>query len=275
MLFKAEERGTGEDWSEVVACHLCELLGLPHVHYELAEEWDGGKYIQPGVVCETCAPAPISLILGNQLLLERDPAYPAEEGRKYKVREHTVEAVAEVIMKLGLPAPQWMRKVPAGIGSALDVFVGYVLLDAWIANQDRHHENWAALREGDELRLAPTFDHGASLARNLSDAERKERLTTKDQNRAVSHFARRARSAFYHKASDAKPLPTFEAFLAFAGLAPKAADCWLDLLAMITPEAVRRILAEVPPKRMSKVARQFTLELLVENQHRILKEGRA
>jgi hypothetical protein len=92
MLLKAEERGTGEDWSEVVACHLCELLGLPHVHYELAEEWDGPTYIQPGVICETCAPAPISLILGNQLLLQRDPAYPAEEGRKYKVREHTVEA---------------------------------------------------------------------------------------------------------------------------------------------------------------------------------------
>lgn len=275
MLFKAEERGTGEDWAEVVACHLCELLGLPHVHYELAEEWDRATYVQPGVVCETCAPAPISLVLGNQLLVERDPAYPAAEGRKYRVREHTVDAVAEVVTKLATPAPQWMGNVPEGICSALEIFVGYVLLDAWIANQDRHHENWGALRDGDELRLAPTFDHGASLARNLSDTERKDRLTTKDKNRTIDAFARRARSAFYSSAADAKPLPTLDAFLAFAGLAPRAADCWRDSLATVTPEEVQRILGEVPPKRMSKIAKKFTLELLLQNQQRILKEGRA
>ena len=32
MLFKAEERGTGEDWAEKIASELCGLLGLPHVH---------------------------------------------------------------------------------------------------------------------------------------------------------------------------------------------------------------------------------------------------
>jgi hypothetical protein len=273
MLFKAEERGTGEDWAEVVASHLCELLGLPHVHYELADEYDGVSYIQPGVLCETCAPAPIALILGNQLLQERDPAYPADQGRKYKVREHTVSAVAEVIRNLALPAPQWMGKAPAGIGSALDVFVGYVLLDAWIANQDRHHENWAALREADELRLAPTFDHGASMARNISDEERKERLTTNDQNRTVAHFARRARSAFFAEKTDPKPLGTLEAFAAFARLAPAAARCWLTHLAAVSRDAIAELLAEVPPPRMSNIGRDFTLELLMENQDRVLKEG--
>src|SRR5262249_41486813 len=72
VLFKAEERGTGEDWAEKIACELCELLGIPHVKYELAELFEAGVYIQPGVVCETCAPRPIELILGNQLLLKSD-----------------------------------------------------------------------------------------------------------------------------------------------------------------------------------------------------------
>src|SRR5947208_3347766 len=36
MLFKAEERGYGEDWSEKIVCELAGLLGIPHVHYELA-----------------------------------------------------------------------------------------------------------------------------------------------------------------------------------------------------------------------------------------------
>ena len=51
-LFKAEERGTGEDWAEKVACELCELLGLPHVQYELAHDEPANV---PGVVCATCA----------------------------------------------------------------------------------------------------------------------------------------------------------------------------------------------------------------------------
>src|SRR5712691_13257238 len=39
------------------------------------------------------------------------------------------------------------REVPigwtpfAGVREAVDVFVGYLMFDAWIANTDRHHEN--------------------------------------------------------------------------------------------------------------------------------------
>jgi hypothetical protein len=88
MLFKAEERGTGEDWAEKIASECCSLLGLPHVNYELAVEPAGNT---PGVVCETCALRPRILVLGNQLLFERDPTYPADEGRKYKVRPEDQE----------------------------------------------------------------------------------------------------------------------------------------------------------------------------------------
>ncbi len=42
-LFKAEERGTGEDWAEKVVCELARCLGIPHVEYELAHEYDRQK----------------------------------------------------------------------------------------------------------------------------------------------------------------------------------------------------------------------------------------
>jgi hypothetical protein len=193
MLFKAEDRGTGEDWAERIACELCGLLGLPHVHYELATESAGER---PGVVCENCAPPPTSLVLGNELLLKHDPKYPAQE-RKYKVPQHTVDAVADVMTSLKLPPAPWADGVPEGITSAMDVFIGYVMLDAWIANQDRHHENWGALRIADVEHLAPTFDHAASMARNLTEEEREDRLTTRDRGRAIGTFVRRATSAFY------------------------------------------------------------------------------
>lgn len=270
LLFKAEERGTGEDWAEKLSCELCERLGLPHVQYELAAEV---RTKTPGVVCETFTPSPRALVLGNQLLLDRDPRYPAEVGRKYKVREHTVEVVAEVIAMWEPPPAEFAANQPAGILTALDVFVGYVMLDAWIANQDRHHENWAAIRDGGRLLLAPTFDHGASLARNLTDEERKERLTTRDANRQVAAFVRKARSAFYGQATDAKPLLTLDAWRAFASRSRDAALAWLERLRAIDEDEVDGLLAEVPPQRMSKICRQFTQRLLNENQQRLLKEG--
>lgn len=268
MLFKAEERGTGEDWAEKIACELANLLGLPHVDYELAEETESQT---PGVVCKTFTPQPLVLFLGNELLLDRDPAYPARVGRKYKVREHTVDAVVKVIRKLELPLPEFGGKLPSEVKTALDVFVGYILLDAWIANQDRHHENWGAVRKADELHLAPTFDHGASLARNLSDEERKKRLTTRDTGYKISAFLQKARSAFYADPGESKPMTTFAAWQAFSAQASKASLGWLARLTRIDDQQVRRIVKEVPPHRMSSICQEFTVELLLENKQRLLK----
>lgn len=72
-LYKADDRDTGEDWAEVVACNLCALIGLPHINYTLAMEDDGSDCRRPGVVCENFAPIPTSLVLGNQLLMSVDP----------------------------------------------------------------------------------------------------------------------------------------------------------------------------------------------------------
>lgn len=267
FLFKAEERGTGEDWAEKIACELAQLLGLPHIHYELAEDIESKK---PGVVCENCAPPPWALVLGNQLLLARDPNYPAADGRKYKVREHTVDTVAEIIGGLQLPPVSWVGLLPQGIRTALDVFTGYLLLDTWIANQDRHHENWAALRHDDTSYLAPTFDHGASMARNLSDQERQERLTMRDANRRVAGFVRKARSAFYANIGDAKPMSTIQAWKACAARTPQAASIWRERLSRINEQAVEDLLREIPPHRMTAVCRQFTMELLKENYNRLV-----
>ncbi|HVA47719.1 MAG TPA: hypothetical protein VNH11_15220 [Pirellulales bacterium] len=184
-------------------------------------------------------PSGLVPVLGNQLLLARDAAYPT--AQRFKVRQHSVDAVAEVVASLQPPAGQWVTGVPPAIGSALELFAGYVMLDAWIANQDRHHENWAALRD-DEMRLAPTYDHGAGLARNLTDEERRERLTTRDKNRIVAAFAERARSAFYATPTDSRPLGTLDAFKAFGRITPTGAAAWLDHLSKVNFDDVWAIL---------------------------------
>ena len=86
LLFKADDRGTGEDWAEMIVCELCRLIGLPHVEYELATEVDGEQSIRPGVVCENMSPPPAELVLGNELLLAIDPQYPTAQRFKVRVR---------------------------------------------------------------------------------------------------------------------------------------------------------------------------------------------
>lgn len=269
LLFKAEDRGTGEDWAEKIACHLCELLGIPHVDYELAQEYEQSQPRRNGVICENISPAPLSLVLGNQLLFERDDSYPRDERAKYKVRQHTVAAIVGVLKSVKPPIG-WPAN--GAIQSALDVFIGYVMLDAWIANQDRHHGNWAAIRDvAGDLFLSPTFDHGAALARLLTDDERAERLSTRDRNRTVDNYVARARSACYADVSSEKPMGTLDCFTAFAAHSPVAARGWIDRLQTTDPKLVCEIVDRVPATRISDLAKQFTVKLLQANQQRILQ----
>jgi hypothetical protein len=265
-LFKAEERGTGEDWAEVLAATMALLMRLPHVHYHLATETDGAI---PGVICLNCAPPPWSLVHGNQLLLNKFAAYPTD-APKYKVRDHTIDAVCTVLQDLPLPPPPWCDGLPEGITSALGVFIGYIMFDAWIANQDRHHENWGALVKDGMAYLAPTFDHGAALARNLSDTERQHRLETKDKRQQLPAFARKARSAFYADASASKPLKTIAAWHAFAAKSGPEAQVWKERLRRINAAKMDMYISSMPESRMSLICKRFTLELLLENQRRIL-----
>jgi hypothetical protein len=267
LLFKAEDRGTGEDWAEVIACHLCSLLGLPHVEYELAAEYVGGIFSRPGVVCGRMAPRADSLVLGNQLLLDRDSTYP--DQKRYHVCQHTVEAVAEVIGHLGPPPFKWCQQLPGGITTASEVFLGYLLLDAWIANTDRHHENWAALQE-DCLRLAPTFDHAAALARNLLDERRKECLATTNPHRTVEAFASKARSALFESETDTHALGTLEAFVSYGRELADAQGIWLQRLSEISSSDMRGIIDNIPFERMTPVTKDFTHRLLLVNQNRLL-----
>jgi hypothetical protein len=267
FLFKADNRGTGEDWAEVVSCGLCRLLGIPHVHYDIAFHEDLNLQ---GVICRSFIPHSGTQSLANELLLRRDPSYPKDRPR-YKAERHTIEAAVDVLRTLKPPTPDWCVALPRGIESALDIFTGYLMLDAWIANQDRHHENWGAIFLNNEMRLAPTFDHGAALARNITDDERQKRMKSQDDGYKISAFARKAKSAFYSKANPKQTLTTHDAWLEIAKYAPDAASIWLKKLRAVDDDMVRNVLYEVPAERMTDIGREFTVRLLHENRSLLLE----
>lgn len=291
MLFKAVKIETGnragEDWAEKVVCELAAQLGVPHVHYEMAQTRSemtlptGSPFseIVPGVVCERCNRQGQDLVHGNQLIYDQDPDYLVEQPKRHKATQHTVEAVAECMARIGLPSKCWMTDVPSEIASATDVFVGYLILDTLVANQDRHHENWAAVQtggsgeNGGSLCLAPTYDHGASLARNVSDQEKRERLESDNPTYQVPHFCRRARSALFADGG-VKPLPTLDAATRFAqyARAAAAAVAWATRVGSLRDQDFTAIVDRVPNHRLSPVASEFTQQLLQANRQRIVDE---
>jgi len=260
-LFKFVLGETGEDWSEKMACELCRLLGIPHAHYELGL-WNG----QRGVVSETFVPPEGRLILGNELLARIVEDYPAKKS--FRVHQHTVGRVLAILRAV---LPPLGFEPFADVKTAQDVFVGYLMLDTWIANQDRHHENWGlVLTKERPVHLAPSFDHASCLGRNETDEVRHDRLTTKDKNRSMEHYVERACSAFYASERDRNPLSTLDSFLYAAKFRPRAALSWLKQLESVSPQGTEILFHEIGNDRISPVAIDFSQKMLTLNRSRLL-----
>jgi hypothetical protein len=274
-LFKLARDGTGEDWSEKVACELAGLLGLPRARYEMAV-WKE----QPGSVSVSMLSEGDSLIHGNELIAELTAEYPRPQlAPRFRNTGHTLPLVIQTIEQSGAQPPP-AADLPAGVDTAVDVFVGYLMFDALVGNTDRHHENWAVIKRVSfeaqgpvsELRLSPTYDHASCLGRNETDARRAERLLTKDKGNTVEAYAERSASALYLTATDPKPLRTLDAFRQASEIAPGAAEAWKERLRTLREAEITRVLSEVPRERFSPVAVDFATRILIHNRARILDD---
>ncbi len=176
-LFKQVKRGarTGyrrhDDIAERIASALAEAIGLPAATVELAERCEaigtcGTR--RAGIISRNVIPTNWEMHPGDTILSECDDYLPcAGEGGRPKNRVgHSLTNIASVLGDADYRGPPG----ECADWPAFDVFAGYLILDAWIGNTDRHAMNWAVLHGPFEWRLAPSFDHGTSLAEGISDA---------------------------------------------------------------------------------------------------------
>ncbi len=269
ILFKEGRPQTGENWAEKVCCELCRTLGLPHAEYDLAY-WHRVSGIKKGVITQSFVPDEpgARLVLGNELLAKIVDNY--EKNKRYRAKQHTIRAVmaAASLPVIKLPI-EWVA--PPEIEDAAGLFAGYLLLDALVGNQDRHHENWGIIFLPEKgVFFSPTFDHASSLGRNEQDPTRREMLVTKDRGRSVEAYVRRAKSAFYSTRFPYKRLMTLEAFEEAAKIRPDAAHYWVAKLAEIDLRKYREILDKIPDQEISAPARDFAYRMLELNTARIL-----
>jgi hypothetical protein len=266
ILFKEGYSGSGEHWSEVVASRICDLLSLPAAGYEFAR-YKGNI----GVITKTIVPDGGRLIHGNELLSKfNDNSYDKE--KTFKNISYTVKAVVTVHRMIQLFSPRlprhWGRH--DNISNPLDMFIGYIMLDALIANQDRHHENWGYIITGNELTLAPTFDHASSMGRSESDTTRNEKLTTRDKRGDLDQYAQRAKSSFYTTEQPERLIGTVDAFIEFAKYSKAAASFWRTKLDAITEDSLNSIFSDIPDGLISPIAAEFAIRLILNNKSRLI-----
>jgi HipA-like C-terminal domain len=242
----------GEDWAEKIVSELAKLAGFTVADVDLAS-MKGRR----GCILRSIVEEDEELVHGNELLWKKDETYPrsANFGSWYSV-EGSVEAIR---LRAATTA--------TGSGDAAVSFASYLVLDAWVSNTDRHHENWGVLvRPDGRVRMAPSFDHGSSLGFNLTDFERTLRLNTNDRAQSVDSWARRGKSPFYAE----KRQTLAEA----AHMAAEVAGTTVEALAADLPRAMtqaQEIIARVPSSVMSPLAKEFALALLIVNTTQLVK----
>lgn len=254
-------RRQGEDRVETIVAELAGLLGVPCADVELAVR-DGVE----GSISRNVAPDGWNLALGSVLMTRNDPDY--QEGR-LNVRGrpgHSVPAIAAALDGCGPPPGTPGR-------SALEVFAGYLVLDAWVANQDRHDQNWAVLRRADatgELVLAASYDHASSLGFSLDDEQRQRRIA----DRSIAAWVERGRAQrFEHDpAAPRHAIPTLVdlAHRALDLTGPATRERWLGGLRDLDPAATEDAVRRTP--ELSDVSASFILILLSVNRGRLLDE---
>lgn len=255
----------GEDCSEKIACEIAGLLEIPHVQYELAIYNGLRGVVSKNFISQNRGE---SLVPGNELL------------EKFKISD-SMELVHQTIPRVNIVMKLIIGKKPLGfhelpnIKTAGDFFVGYLMLDTLIANQDRHNENWGMIqRVNGDRHLALTFDHGASLGKNINDEKKEERLKTKDIGNSVKAYTKKAKSWFYLKQDKSTRLKVIEAFQEFGKLYPAAYQAWIGRLIAIDEEQFKKIIDRIPDHLMSDVSKKFALEMIKCNKDTIIANSK-
>lgn len=158
---------------------------------------------------------------------------------------------------------------------ATGVFAGYLMLDALVANQDRHDRNWAVLDRADAPAprlLAASYDHTSSLGFNLLDVTRRRMLGEAGR---IEQWAERGRAGqFEYDPTARSTIPTLVDLARDALLraGPVAERYWLKRLHELDRNAVEGIVADVPG--LSDPTATFILRLLAINRRRLSDDGR-
>ncbi|MFP3580537.1 HipA domain-containing protein [Arthrobacter sp. SIMBA_036] len=239
-----------DDHVEKIVSELADLIGLPAADVEVAVR-DG----EEGIISRNVAPKGWDLQPGNTYLSEFDGYLNCDVNDRPRNRVgHNVTNISKLLQ--GKPGPP---DTAVAEWEALDVFVGYLILDAWVANTDRHALNWGLLDSNGAARLAKSYDHGSSLASGASETRLRQILES-----GVEGWSQRALA---HRFEDGKKKTLLDVAWEGLQLSSGRAKEFVDRIGSLDRASWLGVLEGIPS--MSEVAYTFADELLAANRKRL------
>ncbi|PXW25081.1 UNVERIFIED_CONTAM: hypothetical protein DES50_12329 [Williamsia faeni] len=248
----------GEDWAEKITYELAKLAEIPAADTELATvvRWQDGRQsvgsmshdMRPGVEGRAWTWTP-----GAALLAECDDEFDAQtcEG-------HTIVAVQRVLEGLRGPV-----NTAYSSWDAFDVFVGYLVLDAWVANTDRHAHNWGVLQNSltGDVCLGPSFDHGSALASGQREEDRAER----SRSETIPNWCAKGNTKRFDGGRKQGLVDIASDGLSRAS--GRARQHWVDRIAGVDLEVCNDVVVAVPD--LSDPTRRFLQTAIATNRKRL------
>ena len=240
------------DWSEKITAELASLLQIPAAKYEFAQIVSPDLIIPGSISADLTNPGEERFSLAeilNESIIDYDYAFNYE-----------VDRVIEVLSEQNIKIPSGY-KLPEGINDGVDMFIGVLMLDAYVANTDRHDQNLDIVqRSNGEFYLSPVFDHGFSLGAVLDDRMR--------ENNSIQRYSEAfCDSSFSVNGDD---VPGLEVFIEAAKLKPQAAKIWQDRLSQINTQEIQKLFDQIPEGRITPISKKFAINLLSYNQSQLL-----
>lgn len=253
----------GGDWAEKIAGEIARILGVPSAHIELAE-CRGRR----GVLSKNVRPDGFELHSGHVWMdASPDVAYPGvgRTNRRRATVGYSLDHILGSLQLVGCPpdCPSDLREF-----GAEGVFGSYLLLDAIVANSDRHESNWAILRPivgTGQVLLAPAYDNENSLGYQLTDDARAA-IISGTKHGGVEGWVKRGRAVRFD-CGGRFPIPSLVDLASEAVSRSGSSAYWDARLDLLTPELIEAIVARVPG--MSDVERRFAISICTTNAERV------